>query len=160
MERKAPYLLTTIVDGICVTGEITEWSKYSIHVITLTPYSGWEDHQLIMSWSGLKNYKDFRSKKGEDLARITLKTCYQKAQMVNSNVERLVKVYDQHAKELLEVNKIDDPEIRQRIRYKLEEWFFNSAVFWRLSTGLYANSYDRKKIYEILDGYLMKRDKV
>lgn len=159
MERKSPFLLTEIVDGVFVTGEITRWERYSMHVITLSPYPGWEASHLIMSWSGLMYYGDFRSEKGEGLARCTLKTCYQKAKIVYTDLERLVRIYSNFIKELQAIDKVADLEIRHRIKDKLEDWFFDIAIFSRLSTGLFASSSDRKKIYEILDSHLMSINK-
>lgn len=159
MDIRKPGFIIEIVDGNIVVGEITRWEKYVIDVVMVSPYLGWEEHLMITGWLTILHYRDFLTDYGENRARLALITCYKKAHILYSDLERFTWVYGNLKKELLEVDKIDDVEIRETIKAKLMDWFFNVAVFSSLSTGLYATKNDRMLTFKILDDYVIRYNK-
>jgi len=154
MEIRKPGFIIEIVDENVVVGEITRWEKYVIDVVMVSPYLGWEEHMTITGWLTILHYGDFLTEYGEKRAKLALITCYKKAKIVYSDLERFTWIYGNLRKELQEVAKIPDPDIRKTIKEKLIDWFFNVAVFSRLSTGLYAGEKDRMLTFKILEDYI------
>lgn len=46
MEYKKNSFLITIVDDDVVIGEVTQWDWYSLRIVSVSPYPGWEQHML------------------------------------------------------------------------------------------------------------------
>ena len=154
MEYKKNSFLITIVDDEIVVGEVTQWDWYSLRIVSVSPYPGWEKHMLIMSYSGWRYYGDLRSEKGLQWATWALGDSYKKAKYINSKLESFTQWYRNYKLQVQEVDKITDSVMKDRIRANLEDHLFESQIFALPFTELKDSRGDRKKILEILDASL------
>ncbi len=159
MEYKKNSFLITIVDDEAVVGEVTQWDWYSLRIVSVSPYPGWEKHMLIMSYSGWRYYGDLRSEKGLQWATWALGDSYKKAKYIYSKLDNLTKDYQEYRQQIQEVDKITNSTIRDRIKDHLEDHLFESQIFVLPFTELKDSRSDRKYILEILDASLANYEK-
>lgn len=159
MEYKKNSFLITIIDDEVVVGEITRWTSYSLRIVSVSPYFGWENHMLIMSYSGLRYYGDMRSEKGVKWATWALGNSYKKAKWIYSNIDRFTQMYQEYKMQVQELDKITNFPIRERIERYLEDHLFECEIFANPFTNLKDSHGDRKKILKILDTTLANNKK-
>lgn len=159
MEYKKNSFLITIVDDEVVVGEVTQWDWYSLRIVSVSPYPGWEKHMLIMSYSGWRYYGDLRSEKGLQWATWALGDSYKKAKYIYSKLDNFTKDYQEYRQQIQEVDKIKDSTIRDRIKAHLEDHLFEHQIFALPFTELKDSYNDREKILEILDVSLANNEK-
>lgn len=151
MEYKKNSFLITTVDDVVVVGEVTQWDWYSLRIVSVSPYPGWEKHMLIMSYSGWRYYKDLRSEKGLKWAIWALGDSFKRAKYIYSKLDFFTNKYKEYRQHIQEVDKITNIKIRDRIKDYLEDHLFESQIFVLPFTDLKDSRSDRKYILEILD---------
>lgn len=159
MEYKKNSFLITVVEDEVVVGEVTQWDWYSLRIVSVSPYPGWEKHMLIMSYSGWRYYGDLRSEKGLQWATWALGDSYKKAKYIYSKLDNFTKDYQEYRQQIQEVDKIKDSTIRDRIKAHLEDHLFEHQIFALPFTELKDSYNDREKILEILDVSLANNEK-
>lgn len=147
-----------MIDGIEVTGKITQLDKFYIEVEILQPYVNWSSFLAI---GGLcrRTPNHFLSEHGEKYAQRILTESYKKIKFLDENIDRAVKDYDKLIDEIKAASVLDN-DLEKRIIKKLRDHFFRNQLFVSSVTGLTATYYDEPKIEEIIKTYKTEKKKI
>lgn len=156
LEYKENSFLITIVDGEVVVGEITRWTWYSMRIVSVSPYPGWENHLLITSYGGWRHYKDLRSEKGVEWATWALGKCYKKAKYIYLKLDSFTQMYQDYKLQVQGVEKITNSAMLDTIKAHLKDHLFEHQIFEFPFTELNDSNSGIGKILEILDASLAK----
>ena len=143
-------------DSVLLKGLILKREQFYLEVQLLSPFEAWENYCMI---SGLcrRTPNHFLTEHGDEHIRRLLIESYKKFKILYESFERISTDYTNYKNELISVNEISDIKMRNIIKSKLEDWFFN-ALFITSVTGVIATQSDRAPIFEILKNNIIERD--
>ena len=143
-------------DAVLLKGLILKREKFYIEVQLISPFEAWENY-LMISGRCRMTPNHFLTKDGDEHIRRLLIESYKKFKILYQSFERISTDYTNYKAELISVNQISDIKMRNTIKSKLEDWFFN-ALFITSVTGVIATQSDRAPIFEILENNVIERD--
>lgn len=139
-------------DNMLLKGLILERDRFFVKVQLISPFKAWENYSII-SGMGKSTPYHFLTEYGDKTIRRLLIESYQKVKMLYDSLDRINKVYINLQAELNVLNEISDAEKRDKIKSKLEDWFFDS-IFTSSVSGIIVSYNDRSYIYEIVENHL------
>ena len=138
-------------DNVLLKGLILKREKFYVEVQLINPFKAWENYGIISGMCrGTPNH--FLTEYGDEVIRRLLIESYQKFKILHDSFDRISNVYLNYKAELIAVNAISDIKIRNKIKKKLADWFFNE-IFTSRVTGVIATYNDRDQIFEILENH-------
>jgi len=145
-----------IFDNVLLKGLILKRKKFYIEVQLISPFEAWENYYLI---SGMcrATPNHFLTEYGDSAARELLIKSYQKFKEIYDNFDRICKFYIILKMELKSLSEISDIEIRNKIKSKFEDWFFDK-IFISGVTRIIATYHDRSYIFEIFENHLKQKE--
>jgi hypothetical protein len=141
-----------------VTGRIVKLDKYYIEIEILSPFINWKNFSIISGPAKMSSYNFLVTY--EEVSKRLLSNSFRKLKIIDESIDRIVKVYNNMTEELKAVNIVQDEVIRERIIYKLNDWFFHDFLFTSSVTGLIASNSERAKIEEIISTYENEQRKI
>lgn len=126
--------------------------KHWIKVLLLSPYGGMEK-ECCITGPGRKSPHHFLTDEGDKRIKELLIENYEKLNYIYESFDRHCRLYLRLQNELKTTNDVSDVELRNTIKSKLKDWFFNTLIY-SSSTGLIATSDDRKFIYNIIENHI------
>ncbi len=143
-------------ENVLLKGLVLERSKFLIKVQLISPFEAWENYSIISGMCrGTPNH--FLTEEGDNTIRRLLIDSYQKFKTLYDSFDRISNVYINLQMELKSLNEISDIEIRNKIKSKLEDWFF-TKIFTSSITGIIASYNDRSYIFEIFENHLKQKE--
>jgi len=142
-----------------VVGEIIERNKFYIGVEIILPYRGWRNG-LSISGPGRRTPHHFLTKRGDEVAQDLLKESYAKLKFLDNNFDSIVRTYFALQNDIKVLECISSKEARDRIKWRLEGWFWCHNIFHSNQTGLIASYHDREVLQEIFEIYRKTGKKV
>ena len=145
-----------IFDNVLLKGLILKREKYYIEVQLISPIEAWKNYGII---SGMcrATPNHLLTEYGDKTIRRLLIESYQKSKILYDSFDRISNVYRDYKFELISLNEISDIHMRDKIKRKLEDWFFDT-IFTSGITGVIASNNDRKNIFEILENHLRQNE--
>lgn len=145
-----------IFDNVLLKGKVLERNKFFVKVQLISPYEAWENFSIISGMCrGTPNH--FLTEQGDKTIRQLLIDSYKKFKKLQDSLDRISNVYINLQIELKSLNEISDIEIRNKIKSKLEDWFFDS-IYTTSITGIIASYNDRSYIFEIIVNHLKQKE--
>lgn len=135
-----------------VLGEITQRNKFYINVEILLPYKGWNDERSISGPSRMTPHH-YLTERGDEVAQDLLSNSYEKLKRIDKHIDVIVNEYYALQRDIKKLNGIDSPEAKNRLIYKLEDWFWCHRLFYSNQTSLIADHHDRHQLKEIFRIY-------
>jgi len=142
-----------------VIGEIVERQKFYIKVKITRPYSYWYAERFISS-VGRQTPHHFLTERGDVVIQELLNDSYQKLKIIDRNIDRFLKVYNDLKNEIIMLSDLENNETKRRIEYKLNDWFYHDFIFTSGVSGLYTSINERELIDNILNTYKLTGQKV
>ena len=143
-------------DNVLLKGLVLERDRFFIKVQLISPFEAWENYSIISGMCrGTPNH--FLTEEGDNTIRRLLIDSYQKFKTLYDSFDRISNVYINLQMELKSLNEISDIEIRNKIKSKLEDWFF-TKIFTSSITGIIASYNDRSYIFEIFENHLKQKE--
>jgi len=155
---KKPKLHLTI-NGVEVTGKITQLEKFYLEVEILQPYVNWTSFLAI---GGLcrSTPNHFLTEHGDKYAHRILTESYKKIKIIDEKIDRIVEVHDDLIEEASEVSKLTNETVKKRVIEKLNDWFYHDFIFTSCVTGMITTISDRPQIEEIIKTYKKEKRKI
>lgn len=145
-------------DNIRLKGKVLERNKFLVRVQLIIPFEAWENYSMISGMCrGTSNH--FLTEQGDKTIRRLLIDSYKKYNKISKNIDRISTIYLNLQVELESLGEISDIKIRNKIKSKLEDWFFDS-IFTTSVTGIIASHNDRKYIFELIENYLTQKEAI
>ncbi|MBN4070418.1 hypothetical protein JYT76_01935 [Olleya sp. AH-315-F22] len=145
-----------IFDNVLLKGLVLDRDRFFIKVQLISPFEAWENYSIISGWCrATPNH--FLTEYGDRVIRRLLIESYQKYKILYDSIDRISNVYINLKFELFSLYEISVNEMRNNIKMKLEDWFFD-AIFTSSVTGLIATNNDRNYIFEIIENHLKQKE--
>ena len=145
-------------ENVLLKGIVIERSAFLVKVQLLSPFEGWKNYSMISGMCrGTPNH--FLTEQGDKTIRRLLIDSYKKYKKLSDSIDRISKVYINLQVELKSLNAISDNKISNKIKSKLEDWFFDS-IFTTSITGIIESYNDRKYIFEIIENHLKQKEAI
>lgn len=148
-----------IIDGQTVTGEIVRREKDHVRIKIVSPYTNWYNDRFITG-IGRMDPNHFLTVRGYEVAKELLINSYRKLQIIDESLDRYCRLFGSLEEEKLEIGKLKDSKVKERIMRKLDDWFFHDALFTSSVTGLIAAVFERERIIEIINAYRYEKRKI
>ncbi len=142
-------------DNVLLKGLVLDRERFFIKVQLISPFEAWENYSIISGMCRVTP-NHFLTEQGDNTIRQLLIESYQKFKMLYDSMDRISNVYINLKFELISLYEISDIEMRNKIKKKLEDWFFDT-IFTSSITGLIATYDDRNYIFEILENHLKQK---
>ena len=139
-------------ENVLLKGLVLDRDRFFIKVQLISPFEAWENYSIISGMCRVTP-NHFLTEQGDNTIRQLLIESYQKFKMLYESMDRISNVYINLKFELISLYEISDIEMRNKIKKKLEDWFF-VAIFTSSITGLIATYNDRNYIFEIIENHL------
>lgn len=152
-------ILSILIDGQTVTGEIVRRTKDHVKIKIVSPYTNWYNDRYITG-QGRMSPNHFLTSHGYEVAKELLIDSYQKLRIIDFSIDRIVGLYKWLEEEIAEAGKLPYSKIKKRIISKVDDWFFNEALFTSSITGLITAIDERERIIEIINAYRYKKRKL
>ena len=150
-------MISTVIGETTVIGEITHRTKLWLTVKILTPFIGWENSIGIPN-QALGTPRHFWGDEGDKLVRKyaekLLIESYKNIIILDKNIEIFVRQHDIFQEELKALDKLEEPEIKEKIKWSLHRGFYSNHYN---TYGLGLSIYNEKQFTQILLAY--KKDK-
>ena len=143
-------------DNVLLKGLVLKRDKFFIKVQLISPFESWDTY-FIISGMCRSTPNHFLTEQGDKAIRRLLIESYQKFKIIYDSFDRISNVYINFQMELKSLYEISDIEIRNKIKSKLEDWFFNK-IFTSSVTGIIASYNDRSYIFEIFENHLKQNE--
>ena len=142
-------------DNVLLKGKVLERNRFLVKVQLISPFEAWETFSSISGMCrGMPNH--FLTEEGDKTIRRLLIDSYKKNKRLHDGFDTISKTYIDLQVELKSLNEISDIETRNRVKSKLEDWFFDS-IFTSKITGVMASYNDRRYIFKIIENQLKKK---
>jgi len=142
-------------DNVLLKGLVLDRERFFIKVQLISPFEAWENYSIISGMCRVTP-NHFLTEQGDNTIRQLLIESYQKFKMLYDSIDRISNVYINLKFELISLYEISDIEMRNKIKSKLEDWFFDT-IFTSSITGTIATYNDRSYIFEILENHLKQK---
>ena len=150
--------ITVQTEGITVEGRILKREKFYIEVEITKPFSHFKSVRMITGMCrGTKDH--FLTERGDEVALDILENLYSKLEMIDSNIERYVSIYEDYLSEIAQTAFMSKHEVSDRVSRKLEDWLFHT-LFVSSVTNLIASYNEREQLFNILEAYRNNRVKL
>ena len=143
-------------DNVLLKWLVLDRDRYFIKVQLISPFEAWENYSIISGMCRATPHH-FLTEYGDKTIRRLLIKSYQKFKILYDSFDRISNVYINLQMELKSLNEISDIEIRNKIKSKLEDWFFTN-MFTSSITGIIASYNDRSYIFEIFENHLKQKE--
>ena len=151
-------VLKTNIQGVPVEGKIVELTRTFIKVDITAPYINWTNCLIKSGPGAYPHPKNSFLLTYEETGTRLLVAAYRKVKCLDDSIDRACVLHDRLLCEIELVSTLEDIEIRERVIYKLKDWFFD-AIFSPAVTGLHVSYDEKEKIVNILEVYKKEGDK-
>lgn len=141
-----------------LVGEITERSQFYINVKLISPFYGFESCQYL-SGHAKQTQRHFLTDEGEKRATVLLFESYRMMKEIDSHLDYFTEVYFKLQLEIEELDCCRNGKIKNRIKVRLYDWFYNCFLAKRFS-GLFATNKDKEQIDQIFRIYKLTGKKI
>ena len=153
------YLLEVVDEGV-VIGEIILRTRLWITVRILFPFIGWENNIGIPN-QALGTTRHFWTNEGDKYVREygskLLIESYKTLNIIDENIDIFVEIYDSLKKELKEIDKLQESETKEKIKWSLWNGFHNNLY---ITYGLGISIYDKNQLEQIILAYKTDKRKI
>ena len=146
------------IDDQKVVGEIVRLDKYYIEVEILSPFKNWSNHSSITGMGRMSSHNFLVTYK--EVSKRLLTESYRKLKIIDESIDRISNVFITHERHINSLKDIGDIEVRDSIRSKLNDWFFDDFLFTSSVTGLIASVNEEEKIIAIITSYKSTGEKI
>ena len=148
------------VRGEVVKGEIIRRTRLWLTVRILVPFVGWEN-SIGLPNQALGTTFHFWTIWGDNFARENglklLIESYKKVKIIDENIDIFVEQYDALQKELKAVDKLDESETKEKIKWSLRKGFYDNL---HITYGLRLSIYDKTPFEKIILAYKSDKRKI
>ena len=145
-----------IYDSVLLKGLILKRTAFYLEVQLISPFETWENYTMISGMCrGTPNH--LLTEHGDKCITRLLIESYERFKILHKRFDSVIKEYISYKEELIAAHDIADIKMRNTIKSKLEDWFFDD-LFITSVTGVFPTHGDRAPIFEILENHLIERD--
>jgi hypothetical protein len=137
-----------------IYGLITIREKTYLEVDIIYPYKGWKNHQKLYG-KEKQTVDHFKTEKGIEVAKKLLEQIYYKCDAIDRQIDQIADNYDKLKKEQILVATLEDGDVKNSIKNKLDNYFYINSLF---NINMVNN--DKEIIDTILENYLLDGTKI
>lgn len=158
--RIKPKTFEQTIDGVNVVGEFIHRENKLMSVRLISPFVGWKVVRSFSPWYTRTYKMDYLTVRAEIEAKELIKDMYLKICEIDENLSYVTKAYYEMQEELSLFKDIKPSKAQERVKEKLESWFYRYSLFIDGEQSISGSSMDRSAIENIIVTYREKNKKI